>query len=102
MLLFYRAGIHSGFDTERKMESHDRKAWFPAKSYGYGWGLPRRWQGWLVLILYAVLLIGGVWIIDRSLHPGFYYGFFTTLTAVLILVIWAKGEKPSWRWGKKD
>jgi len=84
------------------MESHDRKAWFPAKSYGYGWGLPCRWQGWMALILYAVCLICGLRIIDRSLHRGLYYGFFIALTALLILVIWVKGEKPSWRWGKKD
>ena len=24
--------------------------WFPAKSYGFGWGLPITWQGWLVFL----------------------------------------------------
>jgi hypothetical protein len=23
------------------------KAWFRAMTYGWGWGLPLRWQGWL-------------------------------------------------------
>src|SRR6266702_3273794 len=27
----------------------DGKYWFPAKRYGYGWGIPTTWQGWLVL-----------------------------------------------------
>ena len=25
------------------------KYWFPAKRYGWGWGLPSTWQGWIVL-----------------------------------------------------
>ncbi len=33
------------------------KAWFPAKRYGYGWGIPRRWQGWLVLCIYLFSLL---------------------------------------------
>jgi hypothetical protein len=36
--------------------------WFPKKRYGWGWGLPVRWQGWLVFALYAALL-----------YAGFYY-----------------------------
>ncbi|WP_269146578.1 hypothetical protein [Xanthomonas oryzae] len=30
--------------------------WFPAKTYGWGWGLPTVWQGWLVYGIAAVLL----------------------------------------------
>ena len=26
----------------------ERKYWFPAKRYGWGWGMPNTWQGWLV------------------------------------------------------
>ena len=40
--------------------------WFPAKRYGWGWGLPSRWQGWVVLAIYAVLLVVGI----VGLHPG--------------------------------
>jgi hypothetical protein len=25
--------------------------WFPAKTYGWGWGLPSTWEGWLVLVV---------------------------------------------------
>jgi hypothetical protein len=31
-------------------------AWFAAKRYGYGWGLPTRWEGWLVFALYVFSL----------------------------------------------
>ena len=30
--------------------------WFPAKTYGWGWGLPRTWEGWVVLGVYLALL----------------------------------------------
>ncbi len=31
------------------------KYWFPAKRYGWGWGIPNTWQGWLVLAVFAAL-----------------------------------------------
>ena len=32
-------------------EANDRpRYWFPAKRYGWGWGLPAVWQGWVVLV----------------------------------------------------
>ena len=31
--------------------------WFPAKRYGWGWGLPSVWQGWVVMGIFAVLLL---------------------------------------------
>ncbi len=34
--------------------------WFPAKSYGWGWGLPVKWQGWLVLLAYFALTFWGI------------------------------------------
>ena len=33
--------------------------WFPAKRYGWGWGFPTTWQGWLVIALYVVLIGAG-------------------------------------------
>jgi len=30
----------------------EKRVWFPAKRYGWGWGLPCAWQGWLVLAAY--------------------------------------------------
>ena len=34
------------------------KYWFPAKSYGWGWGAPSTWQGWAVFGAVAALLFG--------------------------------------------
>lgn len=32
--------------------------WFRAKRFGYGAGLPFRWQGWVLLISHMALIIG--------------------------------------------
>ncbi len=79
------------------MEKNTRY-WFPAKRYGWGWGPPTVWQGWVALL--ASFLIMG-WAVLRMLplHPVRF--LLTTLitVAVLILVCLLKGEPPSWRWG---
>jgi hypothetical protein len=73
--------------------------WFPAKRYGWGWGLPIRWQGWLVLIAYIALVIGTA----RVFHPHQHLLVFLLLIVVysfgFFAVCWLKGEPPHWRWG---
>lgn len=32
--------------------------WFRAKKYGYGSGLPFKWQGWVFLALHVALVVG--------------------------------------------
>ena len=36
----------------------DKGPWFRAKRYGYGAGLPFKWQGWVLLLLHMALVIG--------------------------------------------
>ena len=76
--------------------------WFPAKRYGWGWGFPTTWQGWLVIALYVVLIGAGAVVISPSRQPGMFAAYLTFLTFVLIAVCSAKGEPPHWRWGKRD
>jgi hypothetical protein len=38
---------------------NERKYWFPAKRYGWGWGIPSSWQGWLVLTVFVALVVVG-------------------------------------------
>lgn len=81
------------------MSDNTHKTWFPAKTYGWGWGLPTCWQGWLVLLSYCALLIVGMrYLMDR--HSDTIVALFVTgLTILLIAICWLKGEKPGWRWG---
>lgn len=36
--------------------SNIQKYWFSDKRYGWGWGLPSAWQGWVVLVGYVLFL----------------------------------------------
>lgn len=79
--------------------SDKQKYWFPAKRYGWGWGLPSSWQGWAVFVAYLGLLGLGIFFL-RLWGPALYLAFVMLLTAALIAVCWLKGEPPRWRWGK--
>ena len=77
------------------------KIWFPAKTYGLGWGPPICWQGWVVLIAYSGLLTGGAFLFfPLSKDVPVFVLYALGLTLILILVCWLKGEKLDWRWGK--
>jgi CHASE2 domain-containing sensor protein len=75
------------------------KAWFPAKRYGYGWSFPNRWQGWAVLAAWALLIVVGTILLRPDRHPMAYVVYDTTVSAALVVVIVAKGERLRWRRG---
>ena len=75
--------------------------WFPVKRYGWGWGPPVCWQGWLVVLTYVALLCAGIYCFRSRLEaPGFLI-YVLALTAALGVVVALKGERPvRWRWGE--
>jgi hypothetical protein len=76
--------------------------WFPAKRYGWGWGVPATWQGWAVFIAYLGLLaLGATFFPPRAMLIAF-IAYAVILTVALLTVCWLKGEPPRWRWGNKD
>ena len=79
----------------------EAKFWFPAKRYGWRWGLANCWQGLVIQIGYVVLLIFSA----RTLLPREQKAEFWILvlvsTILFIAIHWLKGEKPlAWRWGE--
>jgi hypothetical protein len=82
--------------------ARSRTFWFPAKRYGWGWGLPSVWQGWAVLITYFALVLGGIPFIQVPRGSVLYVAYVSILTVALIAVCWLKGEPPRWRWGGRD
>lgn len=78
----------------------NKEIWFPAKRYGWGWGWPCAWQGWVVFLIYTGLAIAGGILLES--HVGLFVGFMVILSAIFLTVVWSKGEKPRWRWGKED
>jgi Tfp pilus assembly protein PilN len=76
--------------------------WFPAKRYGWGWGLPVRWQGWLVLIGYFGLLFAGLYYFKQRQAASSLWLYVAVLTVVLIAIVALKGERRlRWRWGRE-
>jgi hypothetical protein len=73
--------------------------WFRAKKFGWGWGLPIRWQGWLVLAASVALIALIRWIFPPAIHPAGFFGGVAVVMATLIAVFWLTGEPPRWRSG---
>jgi hypothetical protein len=80
----------------------ERKYWFPAKRYGWGWGIPSSWQGWLVSAGFAGLLVAGSFLVPPGTALGPYLAYVAVLCALLVGVCWLKGEPPRWRWGNDE
>lgn len=78
------------------------KYWFPAKRYGWGWGVPSVWQGWVVLLSYLCLVIVGIPCVQVPFGSLIYLVYDLALTALLLFVLWLKGEPLRWRWGDRD
>lgn len=79
--------------------SEKRNYWFPAKRYGWGWGMPCAWQGWVAFALFWVLLLIGAVKILPAHGPQAFVVYSLGLTVLLVLVCWVKGEPPgSGRW----
>jgi hypothetical protein len=61
--------------------------WFPAKTYGWGWGIPSTWEGWVVMALFmAVMLAGGIYLL-----PRYGEGPFLAFTFVCCMALLAEG-----------
>ena len=81
--------------------SDEQHYWFPAKRYGWGWGLPIAWQGWAVLMGFLSLLVLGVRLFPPEESMLTFVVYVGVLTALLFAICYVKGEPPRWRWGDK-
>ena len=76
--------------------------WFKRKLFGWGW-TPATWQGWLVTLIYAALVIGFALTINEGSPPREVMSTFilpvVLLTIVFIRIAVRTGEKPKWEWG---
>ena len=77
----------------------EHRYWFPAKRYGWGWGIPTCWQGWAVLIAYFLLIGLAIIVFRPDRTPVAFLASTGFLSLVLVGICWLKGEPPKWRWG---
>jgi hypothetical protein len=81
--------------------SAEQNYWFPAKRYGWGWGLPIVWQGWAVLGVFSVLMVVGSLVLLPAKGSAIFAAYSALLCVLLVAVCWRKGEPPRWRWGNR-
>lgn len=81
--------------------AEDPDYWFPAKRYGWGWGLPRTWQGWIVMAVFLALVALGVFLFPPADDKASFILYTVFLVVLLTAVCYLKGEPPRWRWGGK-
>lgn len=85
------------------MGKEGKDIWFPAKRFGYGWGLPVTWQGWAVLLAYLFLVGVGCFTLADSRGGLLALGIsIAVLSIIFIFICMKKGERAAWRWGDKD
>ncbi len=82
--------------------SENQKYWFPAKRYGWGWGMPATWQGWTVFVLFFVFVLLGAFVFLPSRGPLVFVGYCAGLCVILLLICLIKGEPPRWRWDDEE
>ena len=71
--------------------------WFPAKTHGWGWGLPVTWQGWTVVAVYAAVVAAAVVLLHRKQKKVAFTAVVVAATAVLVAICYVTGEPPGWR-----
>ena len=74
--------------------------WFPAKTYGWGWGFPITWQGWVVFLGYLLSLPLGYLAFPPDQQLIGFMVYTHSVTTVFVFICWLTGEPPRWRWGK--
>ena len=81
----------------------DKSYWFPAKRYGWGWGPPITWHGWVAMAIWAAALFAGLFLLRGNRYAlASRLGFVVIMSGVLMLICYWKGELPKWRWGARS
>ncbi|MFC0590048.1 hypothetical protein ACFFF7_11535 [Novosphingobium aquiterrae] len=87
------------------MRDNDDSAWFAPKRFGYGAGLPVRWQGWAVLLGYLSLLIPFHFLMQGPGAAPRALAIVMMLGATVVLVALSRAKTRGgwkWRWGGRD
>lgn len=79
----------------------DRKYWFKAKQYGWGW-YPARIEGFAAMLLYILAAFFTAWTLGNSGDSVPMAVALVVETVLFVALCWKKGEKPRWRWGNHE
>ena len=74
-------------------------AWFRAKKFGYGAGLPIKWQGWVVLGSYVLAMVGlGLLSDSNGEIPTLATAALMLIVTAVFVVIVRKRTDGGWKW----
>lgn len=87
------------------LKDNPKGYWFKRKLYGFGW-IPATKQGWTVLGLYVLFVIGlAIWgeqsVVAQQANRVVVVPILLA-TAALLTITWRTGEPLKWQWGKRD
>ena len=73
--------------------------WFRAKRFGYGAGLPFKWQGWVVLGIYALAMTGlGLLADNDKAIPTFVTVALMLIVTGIFTIIVRNHTEGGWKW----
>ncbi len=77
----------------------EKGPWFRAKRFGYGAGLPFKWQGWVTVALYVLALLGlGLFADHNSAMPKIATVALMLIITAIFLVIVRRRTEGGWKW----
>ena len=72
----------------------DMHYWFPAMRYGFSWGLPITWQGWLSMLAIIALAALGRLTMPECYGTLAFISYDLQLVSLFLGLYWWKGEPP--------
>ena len=104
LLILHEKGKNMNIIAEyiNYLKDNPNRYWFKRKLYGWGW-TPATWQGWLILGLFILFVIVVSFALPKeptNIELIWFFVKIVTGVAMLILVCYKKGEKPTWQWGQ--
>jgi hypothetical protein len=95
---FYTLARRAAIGHKRLLDNwrrvmQEKRYWCPVRpaNNGWGWGLPLVWQGWVVVVAFFVLLIGGSIVLAPHGMLGLIANGFVSGGFLLSMACW-KGE----------
>ena len=92
---------------EDYLKNNPEGYWFKRKLYGWGW-VPVKLQGWIVILIFiSVLVLNGIYFESAIPNGGgpstasltLFFVVIIFAVIAMIMICYAKGEKPRWGWG---
>ena len=76
-----------------------KEPWFRAKRFGYGAGLPFKWQGWVTLAVYLLAMTGLALLVgnDQAI-PTFVTVALMLISTGIFTIIVRNHTEGGWKW----